>query len=442
VTPTASFREWFDRLSQTRSYAVERRPLDDLDGWLTDPDTGDLCHRTGRFYRIGGLEVTTDTGPVSSWTQPVILQPEVGILGILLKEFDGVLHCLVQAKMEPGNINMLQLSPTVQATRSNYTLAHRGRTPSYLEYFTARHNGRVLVDSLQSEQGSWCLHKRNRNMVVEVTGDVPVLDGFCWLTLGQLYGLMSVKNLVNMDTRSILATITHAPPDAAHPDSFQGALARSIAARDGMPDVRTSLPTWLIDAKLRRSLTRRRIPLNHVSGWHRDAGRIAQEDGRFFEVIGVDVRAPEREVPRWSQPVVAPIGTGVAALIVKRMDGVLYALAQARTEGGTFDVAEIAPSVQCTPSNYAPEDRPRFLDYVLGLPTARLRFDTVLSEEGGRLYHAESRYMIVEAGDDLPADVPDDYVWATIGQLTELARHGNYLNVQLRTLLACSRTLG
>ena len=34
-----------------------------------------------------------------------------GILGILRKRFDGVPHYLVEAKCEPGNPNMVQISP-------------------------------------------------------------------------------------------------------------------------------------------------------------------------------------------------------------------------------------------------------------------------------------------------------------------------------------------
>ena len=35
---------------------------------------------------------------------------------------------LLQAKVEPGNINKIQISPTVQATRSNYLRIHGGKT--------------------------------------------------------------------------------------------------------------------------------------------------------------------------------------------------------------------------------------------------------------------------------------------------------------------------
>ena len=33
----------------------------------------------------------------------------------------------MQAKIEPGNINKIQLSPTIQATKSNFTQKHGGR---------------------------------------------------------------------------------------------------------------------------------------------------------------------------------------------------------------------------------------------------------------------------------------------------------------------------
>ena len=38
-------------------------------------------------------------------------------------------------QMEPGNINKVQLSPTVQATKSNYTRVHGGKAIKYLNFF-------------------------------------------------------------------------------------------------------------------------------------------------------------------------------------------------------------------------------------------------------------------------------------------------------------------
>jgi oxidase EvaA len=161
-------------------------------------------------------------------------------------------------------------------------------------------------------------------------------------------------------------------------------------------------------------------------------------------VIGADIEASDREVPCWSQPLLAPIGRGVLALVTRRRDGVLEVLLQARTEAGTFDVVELAPSVQCVPDNYrgiAGRAEPYLLDYVLSAPDSHIRFDAIHSEEGGRFYHAENRYMIVEAGRDLPEQPPADYTWATVREMDELVRHGHYLNVEARCLLACLHTL-
>ena len=67
------------------------------------------------------------------------------------------MYFLVQLKVEPGNINYIQLSPTIQATRSNFLAAHGGKSVPFLEYFRYGNKGeksKILVDQLQSEQGS------------------------------------------------------------------------------------------------------------------------------------------------------------------------------------------------------------------------------------------------------------------------------------------------
>ncbi len=162
---------------------VERTDLADLDGWSADPDGGVIRHRSGRFFSVEGLDVSIAGAGVPRWQQPIIRQPEVGILGILAARVDGVLRFLMQAKVEPGDRNGSQLSPTVQATKSNYNAAHGGRGVPYIDLFRDRRRHEVVVDVRQSEQGSWFLRKQNRNMVVEVGADLEVLDGFRWCSL-------------------------------------------------------------------------------------------------------------------------------------------------------------------------------------------------------------------------------------------------------------------
>ncbi|MFD4263485.1 NDP-hexose 2,3-dehydratase family protein [Streptomyces sp. NPDC058534] len=421
---TGEVTGWLEAYRRSAGTVVSRIPFAALGQWSFAADTGDLHHRSGRFFTVEGLHVTR---PGAGWQQPIIVQPEIGILGILAKEFDGVLHFLMQAKMEPGNPNLVQLSPTVQATRSNYTKAHGGTGVKYLEHFLDPGREGVLTDVLQSEHGAWFYRKRNRNMIVEVDGDVPADDTFRWLTLGQILELLWLDNVVNMDARTVLASA---------PALADG--TRALSSDSG-------LLTWFTGERARHEVRARRMPLGEITGWHRDEHSVGRADGRFFRVVAVSVEGAGREVAGWSQPIIEPVERGVVGFAYRVFDGVPHVLAHARVEGGFLDTVELAPTVQCAPSNYAPpaaEHRPPFLDALLNASPARVRYSTVHSEEGGRFLNAESRYLIVETDEaTTPTQAPPGYLWVTPGQLNWLAGHSRYVNVQARTLLAVLGTV-
>lgn len=424
---TSDFRDWLAERGRANTFRVDPVPFAELDGWSFQEGTGNLVHRSGRFFTVEGLHVTLDDPygdrPFTEWYQPIIKQPEVGILGILVKEFDGVLHFLMQAKMEPGNRNLLQLSPTVQATRSNYTKVHKGADVKYIEYFVGPGRGRVIADTLQSEHGTWFYRKSNRNMIVEAVGDVPLMDDFCWLTLGQISELLHEDNLINMDSRTVLSCIPYG-------DTGEGALLSD-----------TQLRSWITGERSRHDIRVERVPLGTISGWKHTEATIEHEEGRHFKVVAVAVQAGNREVTGWTQPLFEPVGLGVTAFLTRAFDGVPHVLVHARVEPGFIDTIELGPTVMYTPGNYAhlPEkDRPPFLDTVLSTGADRIRYEAIHSEEGGRFLNAEARALIIEADEaDAPLDPPPGYAWATLPQLRSLVRHGHYLNVQARTLLAC-----
>ena len=422
---TEDVRAWIAERRAANVFRVERIPFADMDQWSFEGATGNLVHDSGRFFAIEGLHVVEHDGPHGDgprreWQQPVIKQPEVGILGILVKEFGGVLHFLMQAKMEPGNPNLVQLSPTVQATRSNYTKAHGGTDVKLIEYFSPPDPEHVIVDVLQAEQGSWFFRKSNRNMIVETVDDVPVPDDFCWLTLGQIAELMHEDETINMNARSVLSCLPYHDP-------APGALLSDV-----------QLLSWFTNERSRHDVRAQRIPLKEVCGWRQGVEAIEHEDGRYFKVLAVAVKGSNRERISWTQPLLESVGMGVVAFLVREIDGVPHVLVHARADGGFLDTVELAPTVQRTPRNYAhlpAGDRPPFLDAVLDAPRSRIRYEAVHSEEGGRFFQARARYLLVDA--DGPADPPPGYAWVSPAQLTALTRHGHYLSVEARSLLAC-----
>ena len=143
--------KWLFLQKKRMSFSVKKKNLSELKKWIISKDN--IYHESGKFFRIVGIKVRTNFYKTRSWDQPVILQKEKGILGILRRKNKDGFQYLIQAKVEPGNINKLQLSPTVQATKSNYSRVHKGKVVDYLSFFKKIKKKEVVINSQQSEQG-------------------------------------------------------------------------------------------------------------------------------------------------------------------------------------------------------------------------------------------------------------------------------------------------
>lgn len=307
---TTELQEWLQTLCQRQVFEIQSVPLGELRQWRFDGLSGDLVHKSGRFFSIRGIHVRTNLGAVDEWSQPIIHQPEIGILGIVTKKIGGILYFLMQAKAEPGNINTYQLSPTVQATRSNYTCVHGGDCAPYVELFLKAHASQVLVDQLQSEQGARFYRKRNRNIIIRVPDDLEIdeTENHRWMTLGQILALAQHDNTVNMDTRSVIAGIDFCPQHSRDDGTLDEEALRDCLERSplvtkpvrefgiklavsGHPASRTQHNTGdllrrITMAKFDTQLDANLIPLNDVRGWKRDPMEIAHKDGKYFRGKG------------------------------------------------------------------------------------------------------------------------------------------------------------
>lgn len=418
---TGEILDWISRRNREVAVRIDRIPFAEMRGWHFDDATGNLVHDSGRFFSVVGLDVYTNTGMVSRWMQPILNQPEVGFLGVLCREIDGVAYFLLQAKIEPGNVNCVQLSPTLQATRSNYMCVHGGRTPAYLEFFHNVPRDKIVLDQLQSEQGARFLRKRNRNMIVRLDDDIAPREDFRWLTLGQVKELVRRDNVVNMDTRTVLSglRVGDCPIDGIN----------------GIDDILHQLS----HLKSKYELQSEKIGLRDVKGWTVGRDEIARPDHLFFRVIGVNVTIANREVATWCQPLVEPMQEGLCVLFAKKMRGTTHYLLQAKVECGNFDVVELAPTIQCltgpyrTPVGYTPTYLEEFLD---GSCVERTIVDVMQSEEGGRFFREQNRNVVCEVNEAIPDDPPENFIWLTLGQMQEFLRYNNYLNIQVRSLIS------
>ena len=447
---TESIKLWLSEKGKANNHAVTRENLDQLKGWEYKQENTILRHASGRFFCILPIAVTTNWGNVEAWTQPIMDQPEIGILGIITKEINGTLYFLMQAKCEPGNINICQLSPTLQATKSNYTQAHKGLSPTYLEYFLDNDTHPVLLDQFQSEHGARFLKKRNRNKIIYVDDDVLVGENFRWLTLGQIKKLSQVDNLVNMDTRTVISAIPFADLEEYKPDErigsflekiedqFKRKLFKSAAGVDKPLNSLSQVKAWLTKLKFKYELEVKCVPLSDLNDWQVLPRCVEHVEGRHFKVIGVNVNFNDREVKSWSQPLVEPRSVGLCAFLIKEFNGVYHFLVQGKLECGNFDMVELAPTVQCLPdeNHLSGNKRDAFIDYILNAEQSQIRYDVLHSEEGGRFYHCQNRYIVVEVDSNVDIPENENFTWVSFRQLTLFLQFSNTVNIHARSIIA------
>ena len=434
---------WINNRNQQVNVNIVKIPFRKLDKWVFDKHTNNLRHETGKFFSINGLHVKKDTNFVTQWYQPIINQSEVGYLGIITKVFDGVLYFLMQAKIEPGNVNSVQISPTLQATKSNYSLTHSGRVPHYLEYFQNATSDQILIDQLQSEQGARFLKKRNRNIIIKIDEEITVHEDFRWFTLGQIKKMIAIDNLVNMDTRTVISGITFCNQNLIprHDSTSYSDIGNELLLSSMFTSGKNSMEnliSWLSSLKSTCNLIVDNIPLKQVKNWIISEYEIHHINYNYFKIIGVNVQIENREVKEWCQPMIEPKEDGICAFFIKKIHGVYHFLVQAKFECGNFDMFEFAPTVQCMQSDLFNTNNINyhFLSEINTAKKENILIDTLQSEEGGRFYREQNRNLLIKLSDDYSKVLPKNYEWMTLGQLNIFLKYNNYVNIQARSILS------
>ncbi len=209
-------KSWFLDKKKNINISIQEIGLNEMKQWNIDNKSGNIYHNSKDFFKIRGLRIVTkNRESLGEWDQPIVEQVgyDGGILGIIRKRFLGVPHYLCEAKIEPGNYDILQISPTLQATFSNLDQKHNGRKPYFAEYFENLNNiksSKILFDSWLAEDGGRLYKKRNRGILIELpeTNDLVLPNNnFCWFSLYQIKQLLKENSWINPHIRGILAHI-------------------------------------------------------------------------------------------------------------------------------------------------------------------------------------------------------------------------------------------
>jgi len=199
---------WREQQRDSIRFTADLIGLDGVRGWLRD-EGGNLRHRSGQFFGVEGVRVESgDVREVASWDQPIYTQPEGGILALLTRESatNGI-EFLLHAKAEPGNIGLIQLSPTIQSTWSNIRRAHAGKRPPMVEVLTAEAGVRIVYRAEHNEEGGRFWRKSNENIIAFLDDERVIeteMAKFCWTSLSQIKELALMDNVLSPFVKTIL----------------------------------------------------------------------------------------------------------------------------------------------------------------------------------------------------------------------------------------------
>jgi len=430
--------DWIEAYRESVDCTVERIAFADSQQWYFDQDKSALRHRSGKFFAIQGYQATLDGN--TTHYQPLINQPEIGTQGFIVRRNGSDFDVLIQTRTEPGNIGVVQIGPTIQATFSNYTAVHGGKKPLFLDTFhhPERHGATVLVDTTQPELGTKFLKKWNRNMVIEV----PDLDFshpmFKWISLSALTRLMKIDHLVNNDARLVVGLLLldqAGPLYAASPSP----LTRSVCDSFLSPSSSTfgtvaEAQDWLNRLRLQRGLQVQVKSLNDLPGWEIGHDRVQHTAARFFSVIQVRVHAADREVTDWDQPLIAADHKAEVTLLCKTIDGVLNLLFRAENQIGNANGVQLQPTI-CF-DNEGNDTVVGAVSELLSQSHPLEQFQMEASDEGGRFYQCISRYKVLWLSGQANTALPDHYCWLTLGQIRQLIQNTDSISDESRSILS------
>jgi len=197
-------QNWIKNKKDNFKTQVNQYPINNMREWEVKKN-GSIEHSSGKFYKIIGVKVGPNSDrevKKTGWEQPLIKEYNNigGLLGLIRTKIEGLPHYLIQAKFEPGNYGIFQLSPTLQATFSNINKIHGGNPPHYFNYFKDyKIKKNYLFNYWFAEDGGRFYKKRNLALIKYVDyKTIPIVnDNFTWMSLYQVQKLIKSNSQVN-----------------------------------------------------------------------------------------------------------------------------------------------------------------------------------------------------------------------------------------------------
>ncbi len=390
--------KWLSTQRRKQILNVKKIDLSKLTNWVYGKK--EIYHKSKKFFKIVGIRIESNFYKQKNWDQPIIVQNEIGILGIIKNVKTN--KYLLQAKVEPGNINKIQISPTVQATRSNYSRIHGGKTIPFLKYFKKKNRN----FSFQSEQAFRYYNKRNSNIITFVTKKIDLDKNFRWFSKIEILNLLKEKNLINMDTLSVFSSFIK---------------KRKV---DFPINKKKKIIMWKNSLNKKYFLKNKIINLNLIKNWNLTKKKIYHQTNNYFSVIGIKVKTNKREITNWCQPIIRGSEMAFVGYLIKEFKKTNHYLCRyilkPGSKEGTYTCSVNTSQFIGYKKNKNLSNFQKKLISKFFIKSKNLIYDNILSDEGGRFYHSQIKYMACRLEKNQEIELPENYIWLSQNQVIDL----------------------
>ena len=401
--------KWLLNQKKKNKMKISKIDILDVENW--EINNQKIYNYNKAFFSI--VPFKFETNKKKDWFQPLIIQKEVGILGILKKKINNTDHYLLQAKVEPGNKNGVQLSPTVQATKSNYLQKHGGKKTNYLNFFV---NNKLKIKTITkvklSEQGTRYLDKANNNILIDLKNEkIKKIKNYIWVTKENLSYLLKKKNLLNMDTISVL----------------------SCSVKKNTIDNPVNNFLILINTldNLKIKIKKKIVLFSELKDWKILKNKIVDIKKVFFSIIFLKIQASSREVRQWCQPIISDHNITLNGFLIQKIKKTNHYLLQRVQEPG-LPLPKYTSTILV--KNYSKNINKKNIKYFNFFKNKKnIKF--INSDEGGRFFKNETHNLIYHLKDKKSLSLTDNYKWASHNQIIDLINK-NLLTIEARNLFA------
>jgi dTDP-4-dehydro-6-deoxy-alpha-D-glucopyranose 2,3-dehydratase len=403
--------DWLKNQKKINKIQIKKKKINSLKDWIFKENI--IFHKTNNFFSIKPFLFQKKN---KKEFQPLILQKEHGILGIIKQKKKGKDYYLLQSKIEPGNINGIQISPTVQATKSNYLRKHGGKKTLFLDYFLKQQKKLKIISKIKlSEQGSRFLKKKNWNILLETDKiTIPLKKNYCWLTKENIRYLLNKKNMLNMDTISVLSS----------------AIKKNL--NENILNSNNKLKNKLDQFDKKIKSKRKAISFNNLNGWKIKKNSISDIKNKYFSIFFIEIFANLREVKKWEQPIISDHFSSLNGFLVSKINNTMHYLLKIIDEPG-FDQSKYTSTIFKKNFSFNSKKNIKFLSF---FNKSSCLMDLINSDEGGRFLNNQSRNMINEIKDYKKINLNKNFIWASHNQVVNLIKQ-NKITIEARNLFAC-----